>query len=156
MTTVTKSVAQYCDYDDTGFLIDVGWHMDKDTLDYGFTQSRATVGTYFCRGIGFVGPNVQFPSKSDNSFRLNLDGGINIHVPYVLFSPYVSVGYIHYKTNLGLPEVMVGYGCRVHVSVFGPVGIYGDVRKCHYLDQKYVPQKKGPFSLSVGVMVIIR
>lgn len=154
IATVTESLAQYCDQ---GLLINAGWAMDWNKSDRGFDPSRADIGAYYCKGIGFVGPNVQFPSRSDDSFRVNLKGGLNVHASsYVLLSPYIMAGYTHYKTNQDLPEVAIGYGGMINVCVFRPVGVYVDVHKCHYLDEKYIPQKNGPLTLTLGVMVIIR
>ena len=153
IASIKESVAQYCDQ---GLILHGGWAMDWNSVNHGFNSSRADVAAYYCRGIGFVGPNVQFPSRNVDSFRINLKGGINVHVPHVLISPYVMAGYTHYRTDLGLPEVSIGYGGMVHVCIFAPVGVYVDINKSHYLGENYIPQRAGPFAISLGFMVIVR
>ena len=143
-------------YSDQGLILQGGWAMDWNSSNHGFDPSRADVAAYYCRGIGFVGPNIQFPSKSADSFRINLKGGININVPHVLFSPYVMASYTHYRTDLGLPEVSIGYGGMINICIFAPIGVYVDFCKAHYLSENYLPKKAGPMTLKVGFMVVIR
>ena len=141
---------------DRGVILHGGWAMDWNDVSRGFNPSRADVAAYYCGGIGFLGPNVQFPSKDVDSFRIDFKGGINVHVPHVLISPYVMASYTHYRSDLGLPEVSIGYGGMVNLCIFAPVGVYVDFHKCHFLGEDYIPRKAGPLVLSLGVMVVIR
>jgi len=156
LTTVQKSLAQ-CNRYDTGGLFDVGWSLTWNDSIHGFDQSQANVSAYFCKDIFFVGPSLQFPSKKNGSFQADLKFGLNVSTRHVLFSPYALVGYTHYRDNsIGLPEVTLGYGCMVNFALLGPVGVYVDFHKGHFLGENYIPQKQGPMVLSLGFMVVIR
>ncbi|MBO4516008.1 hypothetical protein J5751_00825 [bacterium] len=153
MATVKETLAQ-CN---RGAIIDAGWAFDWSDSIHGFDQSRASVSAYYCRDICFVGPSLQFPSKKNGSFQADLKLGINVYTRYVLFSPYVLAGYTHYRENsMGLPEITLGYGGMINVSLLGPAGVYVDFHKGHFLGENYIPRKQGPMVLSLGFMVLIR
>lgn len=145
-------------YYDSGVFLHGGWSMDWNSSNHGFDPSKANVAVYYC-GVGFAGVDVNFASRSDDSFRISGKGGLDIDFNIFdafVFSPYVLVGYTHYKTDLSLPEISVGYGGMLNVIFYEPVGIYVDFHKAHYLGEHYIPQKAGPLVLSVGVTVIIQ
>lgn len=143
-------------YYDSGVFLHGGWSMDWNSSNHGFDPSKANVAVYYC-GVGFAGVDAYFPSK-DDAFRINLKGGLDVDLNILdafLFSPYVLVGYTHYK-NVGIPEITVGYGGMLNIIFYEPVGVYVDFHKAHYLGEHYIPQKAGPLVLSVGVTVIIQ
>ena len=147
-------------YYDSGVFLHGGWAMDWNNLVHGFNPSKANVAAYYF-GVGFVGIDTYFPSKDDGSFRLDLKGGLDVDFNiYILdacvFSPYLMAGYTHYKNDLGLPEVSIGYGGMLNIILYEPVGIYLDFHKAHYLGENYIPQKDGPLVLSLGLVVIIQ
>lgn len=159
MVAATSNLFAQCD--DDGLLIRTGWALDYNKAIGGFNPSRAEVSMDYCWGIGFLGANAQFLSKADDSFRIYVKGGVTVNVSsFLLFQLYGMGGYTHYRNNGDveklMPEYSLGYGVTVNVAAFHNVGFYVDIHKCHYLDEKYIPQKYGPFCVGLGGMVVLR